>query len=118
MANKVEMNKLPILTPHLFSFKYKDENKFRELAFADKCKIVAAFVFGFLLGGIGSPIAGLATSYYLRNRTIEVLEKEEIEQDIAATKAKTQQEFEKTFRMDVQDYVDPLDGFEPETPWC
>ena len=70
MAIKVK-NELYILTTNIFSVKYKGQDK--ELDFADKCKIVAAFVFGFLPAGIGSPIAGFATSYCLRSRKIEQL---------------------------------------------
>jgi hypothetical protein len=62
---------LRFFTTQLTSVKYRDEEK--QLEFWDKAKIYAAFVFGFLFAGIGSPIAGFATSYYLRSCKIKQL---------------------------------------------
>lgn len=71
MSLKINNSEISFFTTRLTSVKHKGEE--RQLEFWDKAKVYAAFVIGFLFGGIGSPIAGLATSYYLRSRKVEQL---------------------------------------------
>lgn len=69
-------NKLAFFTTQLGSVTYN--KKPVPLSGRDKCKIIAAFIFGTLCAGVGA-LLGFAVSRTLRNRKIEVLKRQEKE---------------------------------------